>query len=88
MINCTRKHQPLLLMGDNHPELDISPLLSNDDNALLFASYIGILQWAVELGQIDLMQSVLLMSSFKLHHAKLPWPWCCISLGMSRATSI
>jgi len=51
----------LPLMGDYHPELDISPLLSNG-NALLFASYIGILQWAVELGWIDLMQSVLLMS--------------------------
>jgi len=53
----------LLLMGDYHPERDISPLLSDDD-ALLFASYIGILQWAVELGQIDLMQSVSLMSQF------------------------
>jgi len=38
----------LLLMGDYHPELDISPLLSDDDTQL-FASYIGILQWAVEL---------------------------------------
>jgi len=51
------------LMGDYHPELDISPLLSNDDTQL-FASYIGILQWAVELGWIDLTQSVLLMSRF------------------------
>ena len=53
----------LLLMVDYHPEFDISPLLSND-NALLFASYIGILQWTVELGRIDLMQSVSLMSRF------------------------
>ncbi len=44
-------------------ELDISPLL-NDDDAQLFASYIGILQWAVELGQIDLTQAVLLMARF------------------------
>ncbi len=43
----------LLLMGDYHPKLDISPLLS-DDNALLFASYIGILQWANEIGGINL----------------------------------
>ena len=50
-------------MGDYHPELDISLLLSNDD-AQLFASYIGILQWAVELGWINLMQSVSLMSRF------------------------
>ena len=52
------------LMGDYHPELDISPLLSDDD-AQLFASYIGILQWAVELGRIDLTQSVSLMSRFR-----------------------
>ncbi len=51
------------LIRDYHPALDISPLLSNDD-ALLFASYIGILQWAVELGWIDLTQSVSLMSQF------------------------
>jgi len=37
--------------------------LSNDD-AQLFVSYIGILQRAVELGWIDLMQSVSLMSRF------------------------
>jgi len=52
-----------LLMGDYHPELDISPLLSDDD-AQLFASYIGILQWAVELLWMDLMPSVSLMSRF------------------------
>jgi len=54
----------LLLMGDYHPELDISPLLSDND-ALLFASYIGILQWAVKLGWVNLTQSVSLMSWFQ-----------------------
>ncbi|MGH7974100.1 MAG: hypothetical protein ACREBR_01140, partial [bacterium] len=34
-----------------HPELDTSPQL-DDDTALLYMSYIGILQWAVELGRI------------------------------------
>jgi len=52
------------LMGDYHPELDVSPLLSDDD-AQLFASYIGILQWAVELGRIDLTQAVSLMARFR-----------------------
>jgi len=37
-----------------HPELDISPLFSNNDT-LLFTIHIGIRQWAVELGQINLM---------------------------------
>jgi len=37
------------LMGDYHPELDISLLLS-DENAQLFASYIDIIPWAVEPG--------------------------------------
>jgi len=51
------------LKGDYHPELDTLPLLSEDD-AQLYGSYIGILQWAVELAQIDLTQSVLLMAQF------------------------
>jgi len=76
------------LMGNYHPELDISPLLS-DNNVLLFARYIDILQWAVELGWIDLTQLVILMSQFwnapcEGHMAAV----FCISLGMSRATSI
>jgi len=51
------------LKGDYHPELDTSPLLSEDD-AQLYGSYIGILQWAIELARIDLTQSVLLMARF------------------------
>jgi len=75
------------LMGDYYPELDISPLLSDND-ALLFVSYISILQWAVELGWIDLMQSVSVMSQLEMCHMKVTWLWFCISLGMSRAISI
>ncbi len=44
--------------------MDTSLLLSEDD-ALLFGSYIGILQWAVELARIDLTQLVLLMARFQ-----------------------
>jgi hypothetical protein len=52
------------LPPDYHPELDTSPLL-NDDGVSLFASYIGILQWAGELGRVDLAHSVALMSRFR-----------------------
>jgi hypothetical protein len=59
---CRKTSAPL---WDNyHPELDISPLLDEDD-VTLFASYIGILQWATELGRIDLAQSVALMARFR-----------------------
>jgi hypothetical protein len=37
------------LPKDYQPEIDISPLVGDDD-AQLYASYIGILQWAQELG--------------------------------------
>jgi hypothetical protein len=47
-----------------HPEVDTTPLLSQDD-AQLYASYIGILQWAQEIGRIDLAQAVGLMSRFR-----------------------
>jgi hypothetical protein len=52
------------LPKDYHPEVDTSMLLGDDD-AQLYASYIGILQWAVELGRIDLTHSVSLMSRFR-----------------------
>jgi len=58
------KKASLPLKGDYHPELDTSPLLSEDD-AQLFASYIGILQWAIELARIDLTQAVSLMAQFR-----------------------
>jgi len=51
------------LPDDYHAEMDITPLLSLDD-CQLFASYIGILQWVVELVQIDLTQAVSLMTQF------------------------
>jgi len=52
------------LPDDYHPEMDTTPLLSLDD-CQLYGSYIGILQWAVELARIDLTQSVSLMARFR-----------------------
>jgi hypothetical protein len=52
-------------LPDNyHPETDTSDLLDEEDS-MLYCSYIGILQWAVELGRVDLTQSVALMSRFR-----------------------
>jgi hypothetical protein len=46
-----------------HPELDISPLLE-PAQANYYMSLIGILQWAVELGQIDTYINVTLLLSY------------------------
>jgi len=51
------------LPKDYHPELDNSNLL-NDEHIEVYQSYIGILQWAVELGRIDLAQSCSLMPRY------------------------
>jgi hypothetical protein len=45
------------------PELDTSPLL-DDDQANYYASLIGVLRWAVELGRIDIHIHVALLSSY------------------------
>jgi hypothetical protein len=58
------KKYSLPLPSDYHPELDTTPLL-NDDGVSLYASYIGILQWAAELGRVDLAHSVALLSRFR-----------------------
>jgi hypothetical protein len=47
-----------------HPELDTS-LLLNKDGVSLYASYIGILQWAAELRRVNLAHSVALLSCFR-----------------------
>jgi len=57
------------LPDDYHPEMDTTPLLSPDDSQPYYGSYIGILQWTVELVRINLTQSVLLMAWFcNAHH--------------------
>jgi hypothetical protein len=45
------------------PELDVSPLLS-PEQANYYMSLIGILHWAVEVGQLDIYIDVALLSSF------------------------
>lgn len=46
-----------------HPELDQSPPLDEDEHRL-YMSYIGILQWTVELGRIDVTHSVSKMATY------------------------
>jgi hypothetical protein len=58
-----KKHKSPL-PPDYHPKVDTSPLL-DDYGTSLYASYIGILQWATDLGCIDLAHSVSLMSHFR-----------------------
>jgi hypothetical protein len=57
------KKYTLPLPPEYHPKLDTSPLL-NKDGISLYASYIGILQWAAKLGRVDLAHSVALLSRF------------------------
>jgi hypothetical protein len=53
------------LSPNYRPELDYSPLLS-DNAAIYYMELIGILRWAVELGCIDIMIHVSLMSSYTM----------------------
>jgi hypothetical protein len=49
--------------SDNCPELDSLPLL-NDKLTSCYQGLIGILQWATELGRLDILMPVSLMSSY------------------------
>jgi len=49
---------------NDHPELDTSELLGLDD-ITKYQSLIGALQWAVSIGRIDIMTSVMTLSSFR-----------------------
>lgn len=59
----TNKYCETPLPYNYHPELDVSPELS-PDLAQLYGSYVGILQWAVELGRIDITLPVSIMAWF------------------------
>jgi hypothetical protein len=48
--------------ADYEPELDESKLL-NPDLALWYALLIGMLQWMVKIGRVDIITEVLLMAS-------------------------
>ena len=50
---------------DDHPELDVSELLSEDDTAK-YQSLIGALQWTITLGRFDVAVAVMTMSSYRV----------------------
>jgi hypothetical protein len=54
---------PTPLSSSYRPELDVSPLL-NDEEANYYQQLIGILQWAVELGCIDIAFCVAILSKY------------------------
>jgi hypothetical protein len=61
---------PTPLFNGYHPEIDVSPEPElGEKDASHFHSLIGVLQWIVELGRVDLDVKVSMMSS----HLALPW---------------
>lgn len=58
-----KKHSSTPLENGYHPEICESQFL-NDDDANYYQSLIGVLQWIVELGRIDIAYSVSTMSRF------------------------
>ena len=53
------------LEKNDHPELDTSPLLGEDD-IVKYQSIIGVLQWAITLGRFDIATAVMSMSSYRV----------------------
>jgi hypothetical protein len=53
------------LERNDHPELDDSPLLEEDD-IRKYQSLIGALQWVITLGRFDVATAVMTMSSFRV----------------------
>jgi hypothetical protein len=53
------------LEKNDHPELDDSELLDEDD-IIKYQSLIGVLQWAITLGRFDIGTSVMTMSGFRV----------------------
>jgi len=52
------------LVADDHPELDASELLNEDDQKT-HQSLIGALQWAIQIGCFDIQTSVMTLSRFR-----------------------
>ena len=50
---------------NDHPELDTSEILT-DEQKNIYWSLIGMLQWAVTLGRIDINVHVMTMSRFRM----------------------
>lgn len=53
-----------VLPPEYHPELDESPYLDEDD-ATWYSQQVGILQWTVELGRVDICTETNVLSSFR-----------------------
>ena len=53
------------LEKNDHPELDDSELL-NEDDIIKYQSLIGVLQWAITLGRFDIGTAVMTMSGFRV----------------------
>jgi hypothetical protein len=49
--------------ADYHAELDVSELL-NDDDAQFYQTQIGVLRWMIEIGRIDVITEVSILSSY------------------------
>ena len=65
-----------------HPELDESPYLDEDD-ATWYSQQVGVLQWAVELGRVDICTATNILSSLGLG---LTHGGCCPRIGMVEET--
>jgi hypothetical protein len=63
MDKCLPKKVPTPLSSGYHPELDVSPLLK-DEEANYYQQLIGVLCWAVELGRIDIAFPIAIMSKY------------------------
>jgi hypothetical protein len=53
------------LVSNDHPELDESELLATED-IQKYQSLVGILQWTISLGRLDIATAVMTMSSFRV----------------------
>jgi hypothetical protein len=57
-------HSQSPLESNNHPEIDSSEFLS-EDNIQKYQSLIGAMQWAISIGHFDIAVHVMTMSSFR-----------------------
>ena len=69
---------PSVLTSGYRLELDATELCNND-HASYYSSVIGILRWAMELGQIDICTKVSMMASF-MYQGHDIYMLSCISL--------
>lgn len=58
------KHVTTPLPPDYHPELDASPELDDKDRTR-FQEFIGIIRWATEIGRVDVLHEVSILSQYQ-----------------------